>query len=156
VETVTLDTNLKSPTPITLTTHGNVIGDISLLPHARLRQKPDLLFLGNVTRGKPQEVELQLRLVGEYRKNTRFTVKKVVPEELQVSFGEPTAGYGDLSMHVPMKVVLPAHAKPQAWLGTKPEQMGQILLETTNPDVKEFKILVQAAVVEPVSPAATN
>jgi hypothetical protein len=155
VETVTLDTTPKASTPVTICIYGHVTPCVALMMHQQLRLENNLLYLGsNLPQGTAQGVDLKIRLAGEHRNTTKFSVKKVVPEDLKVSFGEPKANYGGHSFLVPLKIELPATAKPQAWLSANPEEMGQIVIETTNPEAKELKILVRFSIAEPTAPAA--
>jgi hypothetical protein len=150
-ETVTLNTTPKTSTPVTLNVQGDVLASVGLLRTTPHLQGNNELHLGqSLPQGKVHHVDLTIRVAGSHRKDTRFSVKKVVPEDLKVSIGEPK-NVNDPVVFVPLKVELPATAKPQAWLSTKPEEMGQIVIETTNPDVKELKLFVRFAIVDPAA-----
>jgi hypothetical protein len=146
VQTVAIKTSLK-PEPISVPIYGHVTAEITLIGPREFKPDMNLLYLGTVPEGTEKRVDMSMLLVGSHRSSTKFTVKKVVPEELQVTFGEPKHVYGGNSL-VPIKIVLPKTAKQQAWLSSQPEEMGEIVLGTTHPDYPELRILVRVAVVD--------
>jgi len=152
VQTVAIKTSLK-PEPITVPIYGHVTADITLIGPREFKPDMNLLYLGNVPQGTEKRVDMSMLLVGSHRDSTEFTVKKVVPEQLEVTVGKPKQGYGGNSALVPIKIVLPKTAKQQAWLSSQPEEMGEIVLGTTHPDYPELRILVRVAVVEPEAAA---
>ena len=148
VQTVAIQTSLKKE-PLTVPIYGHVTADITLIGPRDFKPDMNLLYLGSVPQGTEKQVDMSMLLVGSHRNSTKFTVNKVVPAELQVTFGEPKSGFGGNSVLVPIKIVLPKTAKQQAWLSSTPEEMGEIVIGTTHPDYKELRILVRGAVVAP-------
>ena len=149
VQTMTLETKPKTPTPITVSMYGHVSSDITLIGPVDFKPQLSLLYLGSVPLGTAREVNMSAMLIGEHRNDTKFEVVKVLPEELEVTFGKPVPNPAGTSSRMPIKIVLPATAKQQAWLSAKPEEMGYIVIKTTHPDYKEIKILVRGEVIAP-------
>lgn len=147
MQRLSLNTTLqKDPIPVPLA--GDVSEEISFIAYNKFDPKKRLLDLGTVVQGTVREHDVLIKLIGPHSSATKLTIKKIVPEDLQVTVGEPKpilSGKGSL---VPVKVVLPATAKPVNLLGTDSQELGQIVIETTHPGYKELKILVRMAVVE--------
>lgn len=142
-----LNTTLrKEPIPVSLA--GDVSEEISFIGYGKFDPRKQMLDLGTVTRGTVREHDVLIKVIGPHSGTTKLTIKKVIPEDLQVTVGEPKpilSGKGSL---VPIKVVLPANAKPVNLLGADSQELGQIVIETTHPGYKELKILVRLAVEE--------
>lgn len=147
MQRLSLNTTLQKD-PIQVPLAGDASEEISFIGYNKFDPKKRLLDLGIVIRGAVREHDVLIKVIGPHSSTTKLSIRKVVPEDLQVTIGEPKpilSGKGSL---VPIKVVLPANAKPVNLLGNNSQELGQIVIETTHPGYKELKVLVRMAVVE--------
>jgi hypothetical protein len=143
---VIFETSIPTNSPVRLQVLGSIQSDISIYGR-NFNPKTNTLAIGTVKRGEKHLNKLAMYLIGEHRHNVELKVTETVPEDLKVTLGEPF----DLPVNrlrIPLSIEIPADAKPTAHLGTEPENMGRVVIETSHPHNPEVRIYVRVAVAD--------
>jgi hypothetical protein len=141
-----LHTNLeKSPlreVPIT----GNVKGDIWIYSPA-WSEAAGLLRMAPVSSAKGGSTLLYVNLRGEHAETTKVGVAKdgVTPAELQATVGEPKKMRDGL-VRIPLTVTIPAGTRPMVRAGEDQGGEGEIVLDTTHPQMSKVRLRVHFTV----------
>jgi hypothetical protein len=147
---LTLETNLKNASKLTLPVTGNVVGDISIF-HPGWSPQQGVLRVGPVSSKEGKKLQVNVAIRGEHAQDTELEVASVDPEELKVSLGEPKK-MGDLLVHYPLSIEIPVGTKPMVRMARPGEEAdsphgdGVIVLKSTHPDTTEVRLLVRFSV----------
>ena len=138
-----LQTNTASSP--TLSIEGAIGSEIAVVGHG---WDPDtgILHLGEVSRNLGAQRRLMLVVRGPMRKQVTFKPLSVAPDVLRVSLGRPGEINHGAVVQVPLTVDIPPGSPPVNRLGTEQGKLGEIILETTHPQVPKLKILVRFAI----------
>jgi hypothetical protein len=138
-----LQTNL--PSSPTLAIEGSIGSEIAI---AGRGWDPDtgILNIGEVVSRAGVERKLLLIVRGQGRKGVKFTPQRIEPDMLHVSVGEPHEINKGAVVQVPLQVAIPPGSPPVNRLGTDQGRLGEIILETTYPQVPKLRILVRFAI----------
>jgi hypothetical protein len=142
---IILTTNLERASRIEIPVEGTVTSDISLVGQDWAGNQ---LRVGRISSQQGMTRTLRLVTRGSHRDDVAFKIVKVWPEALKAELGEKTFNANRSISLVPLTISLPAGTPLMNHLGTDSGKMGEVVLETTHPDVKELKVLVQFAVTE--------
>lgn len=105
-----------------------------------------VLTLGEVSRSQGTQRRLMLVVRGPGRKQVAFKPLSVAPDVLRVSLGRPGELNNGAVVQVPLTIDVPQGSPPVNRLGTEQGKLGEIILETTHPQVPKLRILVRFAV----------
>ncbi len=147
---LTLETNLKSASKLTLPVTGNVVGDISIF-HPGWSPQQGVLRVGPVSSKEGKKLNVNVAVRGDYAQETKLEVASVDPEELKVSLGEPKK-MGEQLVHYPLTIEIPVGTKPMVRIARPGEEAdsphgdGVIVLKSTHPDTTEVRLLVRFSV----------
>lgn len=90
-------------------------------------------------------------LRGPDRHNVKITPGAITPTWLKVTVGEPSelkSGSGGGVTQIPLSIEIPPGQSPVNHLGTDQGKYAEVILETTLPDVKQFRMYVQFVVTQ--------
>ncbi len=139
--------NLASPSEITLPIEGIVGSEIAV---AGPGWDPDkgVLTLGPVSSTAGAERRLTLIVRGPIRDRVAFKPIQVSPSLLRVSLGEKHAINGGIVVTTPLVIEIPPGSPTVDCLGSDLGRLGEIILESTHPQVPKMRFLVRFAVVK--------
>ncbi len=135
----------SASTSQTLLIEGNIGSEIALVGRG---WDPDtgILNLGEVPRREGIRHRLLLVVRGPLRKGVQFKVLPPSPSMLNVSLGQRTEINNGTVVQIPVTVEIPPGSPPANHLGSEQGCLGEIILETTHPNVPKLRILVRFAV----------
>ena len=122
---------------------------------ASFNAKTKLLDIGTLEQGQEYSKKMYVVLVGEQRHGDEFEVQEVVPQQLQVTIGQPE----DLpngTVRRPLHVRIPATATPLSLLGGNDGSLGHVVLATTHPHTPAYRFDVRVAVKAAENDQATT
>ncbi len=131
---------------------GTVDSDISLVGRGwnAVRSR---LSIGEVRSDEGAKRELYLMLRGPLRNDTVIKPTVVDPSWLKVSLGEPREltsggdGQGGVTQ-IPLTIEIPPGMPAVNHLGTNQGKFAEVVLETTNPDVKQIRMDLQFIILQ--------
>jgi hypothetical protein len=140
-----LQTNLTSRPEAMLPIQGTVGSEIAV---AGRGWDPDtgILTLGEISRNAGYERKLMLIVRGPARKQVKFKPARVAPDTLHVSLGQASELNHGVVVEVPLLIQIPQGSPPANHLGSEQGRLGEIILETTHPQVPKLRILVRFAI----------
>jgi hypothetical protein len=140
-----LKTTLKNAESFEVPVTGEVKGDISIYgPGGALTS--GLVRIAPTKSAEGRETRLNVNIRGEHAAETRLSVERVEPSELQVTLGEPEKVRDGL-VRVPLMVAIPAGTRPMAMVGEDQGGVGEIVLASTHPDTKQVRLQVHFTVL---------
>jgi hypothetical protein len=144
-QNLVLETNLSARRELTLPIQGGVGSEIAVVGRG---WDPDtgILTLGEISRETGVTRKLMLVVRGPLRKEVKFKPQRVAPDILRVSLGQPIEINKGAVVEVPLSVDIPQGSPPANHLGSEQGKLGEIILETTHPQVPKLKILVRFAI----------
>ncbi|HEX3727175.1 MAG TPA: DUF1573 domain-containing protein [Pirellulales bacterium] len=106
------------------------------------------LTLGSVKSSEGLTHKLFVVLRGPLRHGVKIKPARVIPDWIQVSLGEPSELKKDGPdengvSQIPLTIVIPPGAPPSNHLGSDQGKYGEIILETTHPQVKQIRMYLQ-------------
>jgi hypothetical protein len=122
------------------------VGGDLVLAGAAWDSSRQALLLGTVSGRKGQRTQLFITARGPHRDRVKPVVKKVVPDSLEVTVGEPTPIGDGGAVRIPLTVVVPAGSRAANHLCSEQGPAGTILLETGHPDSPTLTIPVCVAI----------
>jgi hypothetical protein len=143
----TIDLVLRQPDSVTVTIplEATIAGDLLLAGRA-WNPTRQALMLGTVSARQGLRTEVFLTARGPQRESLRPVVKRVVPDSMEVTVGDPRpVGTGGV-VRSTLTVVIPPGARPSNHLCSQQAPAGTIELETGHPDVPELSIPVCVAI----------
>jgi hypothetical protein len=126
---------------------GNTVSDVMVAGPAWDDER-SLLTLGTVSSREGSKAELFILAHGPHRKQLNPKVKEVTPDVLKVAFGQPQIGSGDGPVRIPVTVEIPPGLPSMLHLGGEEGKVGEILIDSGDPDAKTIRIRVRFAVGE--------
>jgi hypothetical protein len=105
-----------------------------------------ILHLGDVARSTGAQRQLMLVVRGPHRKEIKFKTATIRPDVLKVKLGQPSEINEGAAVRVPLTIDIPAGSPPTNCLGSEQGRLGEIILETTHPQVPKLRILVRFAI----------
>lgn len=147
-QTVWLTTNLKDSPLVPVHFQGNVVSDISLYGRY-FNRTSNRLRLGEIKSADGFRTELRLLVRGEHRMSTQFEVVSVDPAGVfDLKFRESKdLKTGTAVQHV-LDIAVLKGAPAISRLGSSPGKLGQILIRTTHPQVKQITLGVAFEISE--------
>jgi hypothetical protein len=134
----------SSPT-LTLPLQGTVGGEIAVVGRD---WDPDtgILNLGAVASRDGAQRRLLLVVRGPSRKNVTFKPLSVVPDVLKLSFGPQTEINHGVVVQTPLIIDVPPGSPTVNRLGSDQGKLGEIVLQTTHPQIHTLRIMVRLAI----------
>jgi hypothetical protein len=142
---IVFHTNLASSPTLTLPVQGVVGGEIAVVGRG---WDPDtgILHLGTIASREGAKRRLMLIVRGPSRKSVTFKPVQIAPDLLKVSLGQPSEINGGAVVETPLVIDVPPDSPTVNRLGSDQGKLGEIILETTHPQVPKLRILVQLAI----------
>jgi hypothetical protein len=138
-------TDLPDGQPITLPVRGNVNSEITLIG-AKVVSEQNLISFGTLPHGEGIKASTFLLVKGPHRNDVELKLKSVDPENvLKVKLDAPQGKETQVVRHA-LHVEIPPDAPSTIRLGTDVAPYGQIVLETTHPDIPLITIRVRFAI----------
>lgn len=146
-QTILLRLNQEAHPALAVTVKGVVGSDIAI---AGRGWNPDrkILDIGPVGNREAIQRQLVLLVRGSHAREVRFKCLKCDPDFLQVSLGETKVADDGAVSRTSLVVEIPKGSPPVNRLGTDQRPAGEILLETTHPQVPRLRIMVGLAIEE--------
>jgi hypothetical protein len=141
---LTLTTDVAGAQVLQIPIEGTVTSDISISGPGWDREH-GVLMLGIVRSSEGLRRNLSVLVHGEHRHNVRVSVASCKPELLHASLGEPADVNGGAVVRIPLLIEIAPGAPDANYLGS-PGKLGEIILETTHPEAKQVRMMVQLAV----------
>lgn len=138
-------TNLDEAPSLAIPVEGTIAGDISIFGRG-YDEHLATLTMGTVSSRKGSQRDLTLLVRGPHREEVEFTCQQCMPEFLEVEVGETTlVGRGAVAK-TPLIVRIPPGAPAANHLGSDQGALGEIVLETSHPEIPILRIHVSFAV----------
>lgn len=143
-QTLRLTTN-DLPKQIEVPIEGNVISDVSVVGGAKYDSKSNVYRFGILKSEEKAEAELLVLIKGKDRDKVKLSIGSVDPEDVvKVALGKPkTRGR---VVAVPLKVSIPPGSPSTNRYGSRQGKYGQIVIETTHPNVKRVVVYLKFAI----------
>jgi hypothetical protein len=146
-QTILVRTTLKSVPTFDVPIQGMVGSDISIVGRG-WDAESGVLTLGTVSSQVGAKGLLILIARGPYRKQVSFKPIPSESDQLKVTVGETTEINNGAVTQTPLIVEIPKGSRQANHYGSDQGKFGQIIVETTHPQVPKLRILVRYAVVE--------
>ena len=151
----TIRLELKTPgsssaTVVDLPVDGTIDSDMSIVGRG-WNNDVHRLAIGSVKSSTGATRKLFIVLRGPDRHNVKITPGAITPTWLKVTVGEPSelkSGSGGGVTQIPLSIEIPPGQSPVNHLGTDQGKYAEVILETTLPDVKQFRMYVQFVVTQ--------
>lgn len=140
-----LQTNLPASPELTLPIQGNVGSEIAVVGQGWDPERT-ILNLGEVARSAGIQRRLMLVVRGPLRKEITFKPGDVSPSSLKVTLGPSSEINNGIVVQTPLIIEIPKDSPPANHLGSEQGHLGEIILETTHPQVPKLRILVRFAI----------
>jgi hypothetical protein len=142
---VVLKTNLKALSEFTLPVLGVVESDIVIAGRG-WDPATQTLTLGNVSGKTGFQTRLSLMVHGQHRKQVKFKPTAVTPKLMKVSLGQPTELNNGATVQTPLLIEIPPGSPSANYLGWNQSPLGEIILETTHPQIPKVRLSLRMAV----------
>ncbi len=142
---VVLKTNLKAPVEFTLPVLGLVESDI-VIAGPGWDPITDTLSAGTVSSKTGRRLRLVLMVHGEHRRQVKFKPVAATPSLLKVSLGQPAEVDQGAIVQTPLLIEIPPGSPSVNFLGWNKKPLGEIVLETTHPQIPKVRLSVRMAV----------
>lgn len=142
---LTFDTSLSATPKMKMRVEGIVGSEISI---AGSGWDPDkgVLTIGAVSSDKGAKRDLYLIVRGPHRKSISFKPIDVWPNSIKVTLGKRREINNGLVTQTPLTIDIPPGSPTVNCLGSDMGKFGEIILETTHPQVPKLRILVKMAI----------
>ncbi len=127
---------------------GKVISDLQVIGRDNWNGDRNVLNFGPVSSQEGAKAELFLHARGPHRHELKPKVRKVMPDWLKVTIGQATELAGGELVRVPITVEIPRGSPAGLHLGGLQGELGDVLIETGEPDAKLVRLRVRFAVGE--------
>jgi hypothetical protein len=142
---IVLKTNVDSAATVEVPVLGTVGSEMALGGFG-WDEETGVLTLGTVAAARGTERRLQVVVRGPRAKEVHLKPVRIVPDLLQVEVGQSKPlGTGGV-IGIPLTVRIPAGSRAVNYLGSRADQLGQIIIETGHPGQPELRMLVRFAV----------
>ena len=145
LQRIVLQTNLGSPAELTLPVQGTVGSDIAIVGHG-WDTESGTLNLGAIRGSVGRQARLILVVRGPHRNEVKFKPITAVPGLLKVQMGATSEINNGAVVQTPLIIDIPPGSPPANHLGSEQGQLGEIVIETTHPQVHKLRILVRFAI----------
>lgn len=144
---IKVTTNIDGAMAEPLEISGTVVSDVSVVGASNFESRRSLLHFGTIESSQGESANLHILVKGPHRHDVKLNIEQIDPEGvLAVELGEPkTLRDGAIYMY-PLKIEVPAGARPVNRLGSDQGKLGVIHIKTTHPTATELPIYVKFAV----------
>ena len=142
---VVLVTNVDSAARVDVPVQGTM-GSQLIVAGFGWEEHAGVLTLGTVAAAKGTERKLYVVARGPHARQVKLDPVRVVPDLLKVEVG-PGKQLGDGAViRIPLTIRIPPGSRAANYLGSRADELGQIVLQTGHPQQPELRILVRFAV----------
>lgn len=147
-QTIRLDlamAGIAENSKIEIPVEGTVDSDISI---AGQGWSPDhnVLKIGRFKSSQGFARDMFLLVRGEHRRDVKVQAGPVSPDWLKVSLGEPVELNKGAVIKIPLRIEIPPGSPVSNHSGNDLGKYGEVVLETTHPDVKQIRMLLNFAI----------
>ena len=132
---------------IELPIEGNTISDV-VVAGPNWDDDRSLLTLGTISSRAGATAQLFILAHGPHSKQLRPVVKEATPDVLKVTFGDVTTAADNGPVRVPVIIQIPPGLPPMLHLGGQEGKVGEILIDTNDPEAAIVRIRVRFAIGE--------
>ena len=143
---ILVHTNLEAAPEVEIPVVGRVVSDILVVDPGH--GWDGVLGLGVVNSQQGAQRRLLLVVSGPYRQQVQFSDVRTTPEWLQVKLGEKTPINDGAVFQTPLTIQVPKDRRPANYLGSEQGELGEILISTNHPQVRQLRIGVRFAIEE--------
>ncbi len=142
---VVLKTNVEAAANVEVYVQGTV-GSELIVAGFGWEDRTGILTLGTISAAKGTERKLLVIARGPHAKEVKLKPVRTVPDLLKVEIG-PSSPVGDGAVQrIPLVLRIPPGSPQANHLGSRADELGQIVLQTGHPKQPELRILVRFAV----------
>jgi hypothetical protein len=145
---IRLRLNLPDNPVVEVPVEANVVSDMQVIGRDDWDAMRGALNLGTFPSREGAKTELFLLARGPHRHELKPKVHEVTPDYLKVTIGKVTDMAGGESVRIPLTVAIPPGAPAGVHLGNQQGELGDILIDTGDPDAKMVHLRVRFAVGE--------
>ncbi len=145
---IRLRLNLAESPVVEVPIEGSVTSDLQVIGRDNWNANQGVLNFGPVNRREGAKAELFLHARGPHRHELKPKVRQVDPDWLKVTIGQAQDLAGGELVRVPITVEIPSGAPAGLHLGFQQGELGDVLIETGDPDAKLVRLQVRFAVGE--------
>jgi len=149
-QTLHFTSNLENVPELAIPVRGTVSGDISVLGSKSLyKSEHRLITIDAVPRDEGGVYRLQLLVKGPHAPEVDLFVKEVEPADVlqvEIQTENPSRINDGAVLLYPLTITIPKDADSISLFGTKPDEMGRIVLATNHPEQPEITIYVRLIV----------
>ena len=145
---IVVKTNVDSAATVEVPVVGTVGSEIAIAGFG-WDEQTGVLMLGTVAAEKGTERKLHVVVRGSHAKDVKLKPVRIVPDLLKVQvgqskqLGEGRTTAGDSVIRIPLTIRIPPGSQEVNHLGSKADELGQIVIETGHPQQPELQILVR-------------
>jgi hypothetical protein len=144
-QNLSIETDVSSQKTIELPIHGVVGSDITVFGHD-WSAETNTLYLNEVASRSGTQRKLSLVVRGPLRKQMKFKPAHAEPDVLKVSIGEPKEINHGAAIQWPLTISILPGSPTMNYLGEGQGKFGEIILETTHPQVPQLHLRVRFAI----------
>jgi hypothetical protein len=134
--------NSPETSTVEIPVEGTVDADISVVG-AGWDQDQSRLTIGSVKSAKGTKRTLLVLVRGDHHADVRITPIEADPAWMKVTIGEATELRSGAVTQIPLTIEIPPGQAPVNHLGSDQGAYGEIVLETTHPEVKKLRMYVK-------------
>jgi hypothetical protein len=139
---ILLSTNLPSAAELDLPLSGTIVREISLAGDG-WSDEDRVLNFGAVDGRVGARRKLVLVTRGPHAKETAFKIARVVPDFLKAEMISPRVAGGSEAVPAVLWLEVPPRDAPADYSGGDRGKLGEVVLETTNPNFRELQIRIR-------------
>jgi len=144
-QTLYLETNIDEQPEISVDVFGNV-NELITVAGSGFDSTNNVLTFGTIPQGESATRQLSVLVRDESLETLEVSVAATMPESLQVELGNVSELGGPQLRRIPLTITIPKDADSISLFGTKPDEMGRIVLATNHPEQPEITIYVRLIV----------
>jgi hypothetical protein len=142
---IVLRTNVDSVAAVEIPVQG-IAGSQIAIAGFGWDEQTGVLTLGTIAAAKGTERKFQIVVRGPHAGEVNPRPVRIVPDLLQVEVGQGKQFAEGAVVQIPLMIRIPPGSPPANYLGTRADELGQIVLETGHPQQPELEIPVRFAV----------
>ncbi len=144
-QTLLLKTNIASSPTVSVPISGAVESDIAVVGRGWDNEE-NALYLGHVAHDKGLKRTVVLVVRGRWRHDLRLKVAEVKPSFISVAIGKARDINDGVVVEIPLTIEVPPGSPSAAFLGARQGEPAEIVLQTADPRLPEFRIPLRLAI----------
>jgi hypothetical protein len=145
MQKIHIKTNLSYQPEIIIPMQGSILGDIRIAGPG-WNDETGVLDLGIVNSRQGLKQRMLLVVRGPYSKEVKFKAIENPALPIKIRLGETAEINNGLATQTPLMIEIPSGSRTVNYLGKDSSDLGEIIIETTHPEMPKIRILVRFAV----------